>query len=502
VRAPLLLALSVVVVACAACIALYRHDPNALYLWGDAASHVVKARQFTDAPPIDIYWLIGSVWLQLPHLLLAPAAAVDGLFYGGTAGAAVGIPLLAGTGALLCLMVSRVTGMPSVGFLMAAAFALNPNVVYMSLTPMEEPSFLFFVTLGAYMFYAWLQSGAVARLSWCAVSVALATLCRYEAWPLAILLLLACGNAGVRQWRSAQRTQAFVTVALGLAGCLGIVTWLLWHVFVYGSPLEFTTLTRSALGKTAGDSWRSPLHVLEVYSRAVASVFGPASVLAAAAAFVPMVSRRLQHPARMLLLFLVLPPLFALASLLAGYVAIDEWWWNWRYTLSLGLFLTVAGGIGLAACFKSLLPSSAKFLLVGGLLAMPIVQLSVPSVGVATYNDAAKCIDGKVRDAIAVGDRLRQSYRGGTVVLLLAQRSHRIKIASGVHLENFVVPSETSAPIDEASALSSAAYAVIDKTSVQSRGGDEGSAASRDRALLNYLVVLENDTYILLGRSR
>ena len=75
--------------------------------------------------------------------------ARDSLFYTGIAGPVAGIPLLVGTGILIFTIVRTITGSHPIAFLSAVLLGLNPNLVYMALTPMNEPSLLFLFSLGA-----------------------------------------------------------------------------------------------------------------------------------------------------------------------------------------------------------------------------------------------------------------------------------------------------------------------------------------------------------------
>ena len=135
-REPYLLAILLVVVSCTAGIVLYLVDRHSFLYFGDAVSHIVRARQFFDSQRPGFH-NIGTVWLPLPHLLLLPLVAIDALFYSGIAGPLVGIPCLVGTGILVFLIVWRITGSPPIAFLSGCLFGLNPNLVYMALTPMN-----------------------------------------------------------------------------------------------------------------------------------------------------------------------------------------------------------------------------------------------------------------------------------------------------------------------------------------------------------------------------
>ena len=307
-------------------IVLHHADKYSFYYFGDAASHIIKAREFTDSQPHEIPF-IGTVWLPLPHLLFLPFASIDALFFSGIAGALVGIPCLIGTGVLLFLTLRSITGSAPVAFLMASLYGLNPNVVYMSLTPMDEPSLILFVTFAGYALYRWLTTDSASWHFLCAAAVMLATLCRYEAWPLAPFVLFV---TILKAWES-KRWDPIRIVAIAAVSFAGMAIWILSHAIKFGDPLKFTQGTYSTLSAVYRESSEHlPFNILVTFSRAILIIFGPVLLIVTAAAFIPLRRRNADRKTILLLVFFILPMLFTLAAALAGYVGIDEWWWNWR----------------------------------------------------------------------------------------------------------------------------------------------------------------------------
>src|SRR5438132_12278908 len=66
----------------------------------DAIAHVNKARGLFDNFHPGLRQL-GTVWLPLPHLLMAPLAAIDPLWRSGAAGSIVSVLCFIGTSLLL-----------------------------------------------------------------------------------------------------------------------------------------------------------------------------------------------------------------------------------------------------------------------------------------------------------------------------------------------------------------------------------------------------------------
>src|ERR1019366_1558431 len=116
----------------------YRHGDILLY--GDAVAHLNIARRLTDArnPGWD---QIGSVWLPLPHLLVAPFVANDWLWRTGIGGS---IPSMAayvlGVAGIYRLVRARASRAGA--GLAAAIYGLNPSMLYMQSTAMTESIFL------------------------------------------------------------------------------------------------------------------------------------------------------------------------------------------------------------------------------------------------------------------------------------------------------------------------------------------------------------------------
>src|SRR5690349_15811940 len=94
----------------------------------DAIAHVNKARGLVDNFEVGLRNL-GTVWLPLPHLLMAPLAAIDPLWKTGAAGSLVSVACFIGTSLFLFLTGSVWTGSRIVGWVAFMLFALNPRLI-------------------------------------------------------------------------------------------------------------------------------------------------------------------------------------------------------------------------------------------------------------------------------------------------------------------------------------------------------------------------------------
>ena len=502
-REEFLLGIILLLVSSAAAIRLYAADKYTFILYGDAASHLVKARQLVDSwrPGIEN---IGTVWLPVPHFLLLPFSVFDVLFFSGAAGAVVGIPLLIATSILLFAIVRRLTGSRPIALLSASLFGLNPNVVYLALTPMTELTFFFLITLGGYAILRWLYEREDRWLLVCSIAVMLATLTRYEAWLLAPVVAFVAVVDGYLTWKRHEyrKTRAMLLTALLSLG--GIILWLCWNRFMYGDFFQFAPWKYRPPPSAANNPmWYRQEAASMTLVRALVNIFGPIVLIVALGGIVVLRKVVQESKQYLLFVFLLLPATFIFGGILTDFVLIDQWWWNWRFVIVSGLFFSVAVGIGLSELFKTVRSRAVRGVVAAALLVMPIVQLTAPSVSVATHEDAAKIFSGLTKYATAFGERLGSTYKGGTVILFTGTGlGERIMISSGIPLKNFhLIPYPGGQDIQDA-VRSGDRYIVLGKVRLpDSREVVDYWLARRELFLLYYSIVVEDENYILLARN-
>jgi hypothetical protein len=219
----------------------------------DSRGHLIVARRIFDS--ITPGWQqIGAVWLPLPHLLNALPVQIDFLYRTGASAVAFSVVEYAIAAAAIAWIVARLTGSIAAAIAGVAVFAFNPNVLYLQATPMTEPLLLATTTVALAMVMRWCEAdlkvgtteadlkictttdpevrtnaGVGAELAPpCAeaadarmltrgrprsaptpgavgIALALACLTRYEAWPVAVSLLIA---AAWTRWRQGQHLPA------------------------------------------------------------------------------------------------------------------------------------------------------------------------------------------------------------------------------------------------------------------------------------------------------
>ncbi len=223
---------------------IYFSVTNQLLLYGDAVAHLHIARRIFDTRTPALTQL-GSVWLPLPHILLLPFVQVTAWWRNGLAGA---IP------SMLCY-IAAVVGIfrlarfwlsPAWSAVGAAALALNPGLLYMQTTAMNEPLFLALFIGSTVALVGCVRAvdagetrSASRNLAAAGILLAAAVLTRYDGWILAALaglLLLLLRGRKILLGPARLRIAATIFTVLVLAAPLW---WLWYNAHYFHDPLDF-----------------------------------------------------------------------------------------------------------------------------------------------------------------------------------------------------------------------------------------------------------------------
>jgi hypothetical protein len=118
----------------------YSYSHGLMLLYGDAVAHLAIARRIIDSIEPG-FRQMGSVWLPLPHLLLLPFVWRMEWWQTGLAGAfpSMGAYVFGAAG---IYRLARNWLSPQVALIGLLFYALNPGLLYMQTTAMNEPLFL------------------------------------------------------------------------------------------------------------------------------------------------------------------------------------------------------------------------------------------------------------------------------------------------------------------------------------------------------------------------
>jgi hypothetical protein len=180
----------------------------------DAKAHLVVARRVIDS--LTPGWRqIGAVWLPLPHLIQILPTQVDVLYRTGAFGSLLSIACFGIAVWAMSRLVLAVTGSRLGATVSAALFVLNPNLLYVYVTPMTEPLLLAATLVSVLMVHEWLKMASADRvptaLGWV---LFLTTWTRYEAWPV---LAASIAIAALVRWRQDRPLATVVRETASLA---------------------------------------------------------------------------------------------------------------------------------------------------------------------------------------------------------------------------------------------------------------------------------------------
>jgi len=166
----------------------------------DARAHLVVARRVIDS--LTPGWRqIGAVWLPLPHLVQVLPTQVDVLYRTGAFGSLLSIACLAAAVWAAARLVLSTTGSRLGAAVSAALVLLNPNLLYLHVTPMTEPMLIAATLVSLVLLHEWLIASSAGRvpsaLGW---ALLLTMWTRYEAWPI---VCAALAVAAFVVWRQA-----------------------------------------------------------------------------------------------------------------------------------------------------------------------------------------------------------------------------------------------------------------------------------------------------------
>jgi len=306
-------------------------------VYGDGVAHVNIARKVVDSPDDTLrqrYIQIGSPWLPLQTVAMLPLVANDWMWRTGVAGSIVSMISFVIAAVSLYLLARSFyrkedgrwrEALPA---LSAAIFMLNPSALYMQSTPMSELVFISALVAAVYLLQRWLNDQSAKRLAIAAVGMTVATLARYEAWPVAALSILIVALSTHGDWTAKIKN----SVGFAALVAVGPIYWL-WHNWeIYGNALEFLSGPHSARGialqNRVNFNWSAVFvgHAgLDVSTIAAATAVcaGPFVLLLSAAGFVRSLAAKrkslLEHSP---LILLILPFFFHAFGLYRGEIQV------------------------------------------------------------------------------------------------------------------------------------------------------------------------------------
>jgi hypothetical protein len=184
------------------------------------------------------------------------------------------------------------------------------------------------MTAACYYFLAWMQEEKLQYLTIGAFATFLATLARYDAWPLFLAFLVFIFVVGVMRKHSQARIEANLII-FGFMGGLGIALWFLWCAVIFGDPLYFQRGSFSSQAQQQGlirlhylFTYHNVWEAIRTYSLDSALNVGIILLVLAAIALIVFYVRRGITPETIAVLSFIVPFGFYIISLYTGQAAL------------------------------------------------------------------------------------------------------------------------------------------------------------------------------------
>lgn len=430
--------------------------------YSDAQSHLTIARRLFDNRSELGLGQLGTVWLPIPHLLLAPFILSLWAWHTGWGAAWLGAGCLGVTAAGLYRSAAR-WGVGRAGRLITvAAVVLNPTMLYLSSTALTEPVLI--ACMAACL--AGLANIATrARLSspgeiaiFAGLPAALAVLSRYEGWALTVTGTVFVAVAIWRRSHNLKKTAASVA-GFALPPFFAISWWVAYNWVVFHNPLEFLFGEYSANAQqtdivASGATTKGDISAtLRTLNLAVGASVG--WVLLGIAAFGLIATlTALRRPNRLLfLLTSATSYLFLVVALITGQAVIwnqatgATYIWNNRFGMASILPAALLAGWCVEAvrvlAAKVAPPRTSRWATgaVAAMLALALLGqagwfLQAPAQRSLVLTEAAESL-ARGTDSRAAADWLNAHYDGGGILLDETTWSNAVLPQIGIPLREF-----------------------------------------------------------------
>lgn len=151
--------------------------------YNDARSHLDIARRVVEGLKPGIAQL-GSVWLPLLHILMAPTVWNDFMWHSGLAGGLISMISFVTTGVVVYKFLKGLGVGLFARYFGVLIFVANINILYLQSTAMTELLLLATMTWGSYELMLWAKDDNNLHLIKSAFWIMLSTLTRYDGWFL------------------------------------------------------------------------------------------------------------------------------------------------------------------------------------------------------------------------------------------------------------------------------------------------------------------------------
>jgi hypothetical protein len=212
----------------------------------DSRSRLTIARAVVDNRQPGFSQL-GTVWLPLHMLAMAPTIWIDWMYRSGASGIILSLTSIVATifySHRYAYLLTR-SGWGSAVAVLAVVLSLNFMLV--GINPMSEAPFAALSIAGWYYLARWAGTQAIADLMLASLLIGASTLVRYDGWfsvvPGTLFITVVCMRERGRL--DAQRLEAQLVAFLSIPA-FTMMLWVFYNTLIFGSPLAFATGAGSA----------------------------------------------------------------------------------------------------------------------------------------------------------------------------------------------------------------------------------------------------------------
>jgi hypothetical protein len=424
---PSRLAAAFVILMVSAASLLFFYSRGVTNLYGDAIAHMEGARRLTDSITPGL-GEIGSGWLPLYHILVAPLAINDHLWRTGLAGSLVSVAAFAVAAWFVFRLGFEMNRNLAAGWVALAGFLACSNMLYVASTPLTEPLCVLWAVLVVWALFRFQEEGGWQRLTAAAFAAFCGALTRYDGWYLLPFAALFVIFARQRPWARRLLEAAFFGAIAGAAPVL----WVLHNLHRYGNPLEFYNGPYSAVAvykhQLATTGFRYPTdgsYLLSVryYVADLKLVIGAASLELALLGLVAWAADSRQRARRAAALLLLVPLVFYVQSMAHASVPIyvPTLFPNTYYNLRYGLEMLPAAALFPSFLVGARLPGRVRLVLTTLIIALLGVQFGASvrrgadQIGIQKESLLNTPCHSHVSAALT--GLLKRSYAGGTILM-------------------------------------------------------------------------------------
>ncbi|WP_456452710.1 hypothetical protein [Thermococcus sp.] len=213
---------------------VYEYDTTVIWEFTrfahDNANHLYIAATVVSNEPTSKFANMGTVWPFLYHLALIPLVKAGWLYKTGMAGSILNALLIAGTS---CILLKILGGRE--GVLVASLFGLNIYSLIHASSSYMIPLGQFLSLFSLSYALRYLNTGSGKPLTLSVFFLMLATLSRYEAWPMVVVLAFLVIYREIKSGRKWRIYSHLPLMFMGIGG------WILYNWAIFGNPFEFIT---------------------------------------------------------------------------------------------------------------------------------------------------------------------------------------------------------------------------------------------------------------------